>query len=236
MRLYWSPEQIAGRLRRDHNKTIICHETIYRYIYEKVPELKQYLRQEKEKYRRRHSTKARTDRAKKQMKKQINTSPEIIETRERISDWERDTIVGKERKLAILTHFDRKSGYFIANKLNKITADYVNKITMKSFKNIPDIAKKAITYDNGSTFSRYEFIERDTSIDVYFAFPYHSWERGTNENTNRLLRQFYPEKSPFKNITQINLDKYVNLINNRPRKRLHYNTHLEVFYECCTSS
>lgn len=170
------------------------------------------------------------------MKKRINTRPEIIEKRERIGDWEGDTIVGKERKLAILTHVDRKSGYLIANKLNKITAEYVNKITIQTFKDFPDNAKQSITYDNGTYFSQYEFIERDTSMDVYFAFPYHSWERGTNENTNGLLRQFYPKKSPFKNITQINLDKYVNLINNRPRKRLHYRTPCEVFNECCTSS
>jgi len=228
LKIYWSPEQISGRLRKDSG-IIICHETIYQFIYDDKPEWKQYLRQKKGKYRRRHGTKER-EKAREEAKKQrIDTRPDIVSTRSRIGDWEGDTIVGGERTQHILTHVDRKSGLLLADKLKNGTAELTRIKTIARFKTIPKNKKYTSTYDNGSTFADYETTAKKTGLDIYFANPYHSWERGTNENTNGLLRQFFPKKSLFATLTQKIIDDVVGLINNRPRKRLGYLTPYEVF-------
>jgi len=233
LKKYWSPEQIAGRLRFRYGKTILCHETIYQFIYNEKPELKQYLRCQKGKYRRRHGTKKREKKREEDKKKRIDTRPGVVEERRRLGDFEGDTIVGRGRSGRILTHVDRKSGYLLADKLNNGKAEGVRKITVKRFKSIPKNKRYTITYDNGVEFSEYELIERGASIGVYHAYPYHSWERGTNENTNGLIRQFFPKKMPFTHITQKELDKVSHLINHRPRKRLGYLTPHEVFMKNC---
>jgi IS30 family transposase len=234
LKLYWSPEQIAGRLKLSSSETVICHETIYRFIYRKAPELIIYLRHQKNKYRKRHGSKKRMIRAREMNKKRIDQRPAIVETRERIGDWEGDIVVGSERYMGILTHVERKSGYLLADKLKRTHAEHVRQVTAKRFGSIPLHQRLTVTYDNGLSFAEHSITERETNIAVYFAHPYHSWERGTNENTNGLLRQFYPKRTPFKGLTQEKLDKIVSLINNRPRKRLRYRTPQEVFSECCT--
>lgn len=236
LRLYWSPEQISGRLKIESEDRGVCHETIYRYIYEQDPELKKYLRQKKGRYRRRHGTKKRRIQASEMMKKRIDQRPSIVEERKRVGDWEGDLVIGKERKKAILTHVDRKSGLLRATKLEQIDSEYVKDKIVSCFQKVSKRHCCTVTYDNGSSFAKHDLVEREANVEVYFAYPYRSWERATNENTNGLLRQFYPKKSPFKEITQKNLDKIVSLINNRPRKRLHYRTPLEVFHQRCTSS
>lgn len=232
--LYWSPEQIAGRLENVSKDMKICHETIYQYIYNVKPELKEFLRSKKGKYRSRYGTLERKKKRDEDKKKRIDTRPEIIEKRERIGDWEGDSVIGAERTQSILTHVERKSGYLLADKIDKISAENIKNITIKKFGRLPKKKKHSITYDNGSEFSEYELIERNTKMAVYFAYPYHSWERGTNENTNGLLRQYFPKKSFFANITQRDIDKAARSINNRPRKRLNYLTPHEVFNENCT--
>ena len=121
----------------------------------------------------------------------------------------------------------------MAGKTEHATAENINTFTIKKFKRMPKDKRHSITYDNGSEFSGYDIIEQKTGMTAYFAFPYHSWERGTNENTNGLLRQFYPKKSRFDTVTQEQLDKVVRLINHRPRKRLNYLTPYEVFKKNC---
>lgn len=227
---YWSPEQIAGRLRKDFG-LIICHETIYQFIYEEKKEWKKYLRQKKGKYRRRHGTKKREKEREEAKKQRIDMRPTIVAERSRIGDWEGDTIVGGEKTTAILTHVERKSGFLLADLLKRKTASSVKEKAVERFKDIPEDKKHTITYDNGTEFSEHEFIERETNMNIYFAYPYHSWERGTNENTNGLLRQFFPKKSMFATLTQEVVDLTVDLINNRPRKRLGYLTPCEVFVE-----
>lgn len=234
LRKYWSPEQIAGRLKFRFGKTIVCHETIYQFIYKQREDLKKCLRCQKGKYRRRHGTKKREKAREEGKKKRIDTRPKIVETRERLGDFEGDTIVGKGKKERILTHVDRRSGYLLADKLERGLAEITRKTTVKRFNSLPRTKKFTVTYDNGVEFSEYELIEREAKVDVYHAYPYHSWERGTNENTNGLLRQFYPKKSSFSEVTQEDLDKVVNLINHRPRKRLGYLTPHEVFMKNCT--
>lgn len=228
---YWSPEQVAGRIRKDGNELSICHETIYQYIYRQKPELQKFLRCRKGKYRRRYGTKIREKRREEAKKKRIDTKPKVVEKRSRIGDWEGDIIVGKEKTKHILTHVDRKSGLLLADKLDKTTAEQARKITTRRFKKISKKKYSTITYDNGVQFAEHEALKRDLNINVYFAYPYHSWERGTNENTNGLLRQFIPKGSSFQNITQQKLNRYVKLINTRPRKRHGYLTPLEIFNE-----
>ncbi|MFH1565246.1 MAG: IS30 family transposase [bacterium] len=228
LKKYWSPEQIAGRWSRNHQRKHIGKDTIYKFIYSKRKDLVKYLRCQKGKYRRRYGTRIREKQREALKKKRIDSRPEIVDQRERIGDWEGDTILGKDRN-HILTHVERKSGLILADKLSSATAEETRIKTTARFKNIPKIKKQTMTYDNGSTFADYELTERETGLCVYFAYPYHSWERGCNENANGLLRQFFPKKSFFVPVTQQEIQKAVKLLNNRPRKRLNYLTPYEVF-------
>jgi len=228
---YWSPEQISGRLKRkwkDDRSRHISKDSIYKYIYNERKDLTKYLRCQKGKYRRRYGTRIREKQREKMKKKRIDTRPEIVESKGRIGDWEGDTIIGKD-KSHILTHVERRSGYGMADKLEKGTAELTKEKTIERFEKIPKDKKHTITYDNGSTFAEHEMTEKETGIEVFFANPYHSWERGCNENFNGLLRQFFPKKSSFVRITQEDIDKVIRLINNRPRKRLNYLTPTEMF-------
>ena len=229
---YWSPEQIAGRLKKkwpNDKSRHIGKDSIYKFIYTERKDLVKYLRCQKGKYRRRYGTRIREKKREEQKKKRIDKRPEIVEKRERLGDWEGDTIIGKERTIHILTHVERKSGLLLADKLERGTAELTKIKTIERFNTIPENKKYTVTYDNGVTFSEYEMTEKKTGIDIFFANPYHSWERGTNENTNGLLRQFFPKKSSFAMITQRQIDEACDLINNRPRKRLGYLTPNEVF-------
>lgn len=226
---YWSPEQIVGRMRTEGKPDDVCHETIYRWLYTTGREFLPYLRCQKGKYRRRYGTKIREIRREEAKKKRIDTRPAIVEARERLGDWEGDTVVGKEKTVHILTHVDRKSGLLLADKIDVATAEEVRKIIVDRFAKVPKKKRHTITYDNGVQFAEHESIERDARLTVYFAYPYHSWERGTNENTNGLLRQFFPKGSFFRDVTKKQIDRAVKFINTRPRKRLAYRTPLEVF-------
>jgi|SRR3989338_539027 len=235
LKRFWSPEQIAGRVNRRRKKTIVSKDTIYQYIYRVKPRLTKYLRFKKDKYRRRRGTKIREKQREEVKKRRINTRPKIVEKRKRVGDWEGDTIIGKGRTSAILTHVERKSGYLLADKVKNRTSQEIFDKVVERFENIPKSKKVTETYDNGVEFSSYEDIERETNITIYFAMPYHSWERGTNENTNGLLRQFFPKGMRFDTITQKEVDMAVSLLNNRPRKRLNYLTPKEVFFSCTSS-
>jgi IS30 family transposase len=230
LKLYWSPEQIAGRLRRDG--FVICHETIYGYIIHHK-KLKKYLRCQKGKYRRRHGTVLREKTREYKKKRWIGERSDIINQRTRIGDWEGDTILGSERTQRVLTHVERFCGYLMADKLTIVSAEIVARKTIARFKKLPKRKRLSITYDNGTEFSAHDIIERKAKISIYFANAYHSWERGTNENTNGLLRQFFPKRSSFDTVTQKEVDRVVRLINHRPRKRLNYLTPFEIFH--CTS-
>lgn len=233
LKLYWSPEQIAGRWRKKEGKGAISHQTIYDWVYEKRKDLVKCLRCRKGKFRRRRGTRIREKQREEMKKRRIDTRPPIVEKRERIGDWEGDTIVGGEKTQRLLTHVERKSGYLLADKLNVVTAEIVREKTACRFQSIPKKKCETITYDNGIEFSDHAKLEEDTGITIYFAYPYHSWERGTNENTNGLLRQFFPKGSSFAMITQQRVEHVARLINNRPRKRLNYLTPREIFKNHC---
>lgn len=227
LKKYWSPQQIAARATQKEHE--ICHETIYQFVYNERPDLKKYLRAKKGKYRKRHGTLNHEKDREEAKKRRIDTRPEIVENRTRIGDWEGDTIRGGDKKSAVLTHVDRKSGYLIANRLERALAEKVRTTTITEFSKLSKKKLRTITYDNGPEFSEHETTEIWLKIAIYFAYPYHSWERGTNENTNGLLRQFFPKGTDFTKITDFDLQTAVKLINNRPRKRLNYHTPQEVF-------
>ena len=184
LKSHWSPEQITGRLKRD-KKESVSHERIYLWIYKERKDLISFLRHSKKRrYRRRNGTKQRENRSEEAKKKRIDTRPNLIEKRIRLGDFEGDTIVGAEKTQHILTHVDRKSRFLVADKVTHATAENVRKITVRRFNQIPKKKRYTITYDNGVQFTEHQTLERDLGLHVYFAYPYHSWERGTNENTN----------------------------------------------------
>lgn len=231
---YWSPEQIAGRIKKlwpDDKSRHVGKDTIYKYIYKERKDLVKYLRCQKGKYRRRYGTRIREKQREKLKKRRIDKRPEIVEQRGRIGDWEGDTIVGTDRQ-HILTHVERKSGVLLADKLGRGLAEITRQKTIERFNKLDSNKKYTITYDNGSSFSEHELTEKESRIVIYFANPYHSWERGSNENANGLLRQFFPKKTSFATVTQEQIEKAVKLINNRPRKRHNYATPREIFMKC----
>jgi len=233
----WSPEQIAGRLKlENNNQTVICHETIYQYIYDEGNKLTKRLRYKKNKYRRRWGTKKReTERKLACIKRRIDQRPEEANQRTEIGHWENDTVVGSANSGAIATHAERKSGYYLADKIEQNNATNFKEVTIKRFKRLPKRKRLTFTMDNGPETSDFELIEKELGTTIYFAYPYHAWERPTNENTNGLLREFFPKGTQFDKVTQKDVNRAVRLINHRPRKRLGYLTPHEVFVKSCVS-
>lgn len=195
LKQHYSPEQIAG-VRGD-----IAASTIYRYIEERAPHLKQYLRSKKGRYRRKRGTKIREEAREQAKKRRIDERPAVTERRGRIGDWEGDTMMGRDKRVRIVTFVDRRTGYLVAYLLPIMRAELLTKLAMQKFRRMPLIKRKTITLDNGVEFSDWERLEKQTKTTVYFAYPYHSWERGTNENTNGLLRQYFPKDLDFNTIT-----------------------------------
>ena len=228
LKLHKSPEQIAGILRR--KKQSLVASTIYRYLNERAPHLKMYLRSRKGKYRRRHGTKIREKVREQSKKRRIDERPGIVERRGRIGDWEGDTLMGRDKRVRIVSFVDRKSGYLIAFLLPKMNAQLLTSLTLKHFHRIPKKKGRTCTLDNGVEFSDWERLEERSGVTIYFAYPYHAWERGTNENTNGLLRQYFPKSFDFNLITPRELTRAVSRLNNRERKRLKFKTPKHVFW------
>lgn len=236
LKLLWSPEQIAGRLRRVTGTTVVCHETIYTFVYHRRPDLRHYLRFQKSKYRKKRGTKARIARNKALKVRMIDERPDIVDTRLRIGDWEGDTIVGKEKTQRILTYVERMSGYGMAEKLDVVTAETVEATTERQFKALPREVRLTLTRDNGIEFGDYDHtLEERTGMTVYRAHAYSSYERGSNESWNGLMRQFFPKGTLFATVSSYQVQKATRLLNDRPRKRLGYATPREVFRGCYDS-
>lgn len=221
---YWSPEQIASMWSTE-TKEPLCHETIYQYVYKHKPQfVKLYFRRKGKKYRH--------DRGSKHQilnRRMIDERPADVELRHDVGHWEGDTIIGKNHKGAILTNVERKSGKLIATKLPNKCAQSVLDATLNEFKSLPAQLCISITYDNGKEFAAHQNIEEATGMTVYFARAYASWQRGSSESINGLLRQFIPKGTDFDTVTDEDLQKYVNLLNNRPRKRHGWLTPNQVF-------
>src|SRR3989344_2384483 len=162
-----SPEQIAGVLGRS------CASTIYRYIDERAPHLKQYLRSTKGKYRRRRGTKVREKERESQKKRRIDERPKVVKRRSRLGDWEGDTVMGCDKRVRIVTFVDRRSGYLIAFLLPKMNAQLLTTLALERFRRVPKTKRKTLTLDNGVEFSDWERLETKSGMAVYFAYPYH---------------------------------------------------------------
>ena len=231
-----SPEQIAGRLKLEHpdDPTLqVSPETIYQHLYAKIrsgsEDLRSHLRQNRKKRRRRLSGKNR--RGIIPNRHFIDERPAIVEEKTRIGDWEGDTVEGMAKKGYVATFVDRASKYLIAFPLRHKTAMDLRWETCRAFSLLPAELRKTITVDNGKEFAEHKILARVLSVQVYFAHPYHSWERGLNEHTNGLLRQYLPKGLSLDKLSRKQLALYVDRINNRPRKSLGYRTPREVFFE-----
>ena len=226
----WSPEQIAGWLVRAGHAMRVCAQTMYDWVYTSRRDLLQYLRSQKQRYRR---TRANTLRVQKRATllaaRRIDQRPKSVAKRYFYGHWEGDTMVSRVSKARIGTLVERKSGYLCAFLLPSGESRGFARGAAQALANIPTDYLKTMTLDNGTEMQSYEILERLTPLKVFFAFPYHSWERGTNENTNGLLRQYFPKRSDLGLITQAQLDLAVKLLNTRPRKRLNDRTPTEVF-------
>jgi IS30 family transposase len=223
-----SPEQIAGVLSRKGRP--IAASTIYRYLNERAPHLKQFLRSSKGKYRRRRGTKIREQWREAAKKRRIDERPKIVDRRGRIGDFEGDTLLGRDKRVRIVSLVERRTGYLIAFLLPKMRARLLTSLALLHLKHIPQQKRRTITFDNGTEFADWERPEKLSHMTIYFAYPYHAWERGTNENTNGLLRQYFPKTYDFNLITPAELAHVVRKLNNRERKRLKFLSPRQVFW------
>lgn len=225
----WSPEQISGRLKHDGMETI-SHETLYQKILEdKKVGGTLYTNLRCKKKRRKHYGSAKTSRGSIPNRVDIDKRPAIVENRKRIGDWEGDTIIGSYNGgVVIASMVERKSRFTkLAKAKNKTTEAVIDSIN-KKMKPLSDFVLTT-TFDNGKEFSNHIALTCMLMTEVYFAKPYYSWERGLNENTNGLVRQYFPKRMSFDNISKDELQQVERKINNRPRKCLGYKTPFEIF-------
>ena len=237
LRLRWSPEQISGRMKIDIGETI-SHEAIYQFIFSQYrigsPDLRTHgedLRWYLRRRRRRRVPKGlrKCQRVLKPMGISIDERPEIVENRERVGDWESDSIESKDHKPGLNTAVERKVGLLFMTKLKDKTSKATIDALGKRFANVPERFKQTMTFDNGPENKNWKEIERKTGAKCFFAHPYHSWERGTNENTNGLIRDYFPKKTDFSMIPDETIRFVEREINSRPRKRLKYQSPLEAW-------
>jgi transposase, IS30 family len=224
-----SPEQVSGRLALE-GVLEISHETIYQHIWRdkrKGGHLYRHLRQ-RPKYRKRYGTYEKRGRL--AGKRHISERPASVELRNEFGHWEMDTVSGKGSKHCIVTLVERSLGLVFIDWLADHTKAELNRCVIPIIKRHGRLFK-TITVDNGTEFHGYEEIERVTGVTFYFATPYHSWERGTNENTNGLIRQYLPKGVSMKNVPSSRCDEIACILNHRPRKRLGFLTPLERLQE-----
>jgi IS30 family transposase len=230
LRRQWSPEQVAGHLRRV-GLLGISHETIYRHVWRDKKEggaLHTHLRGARKKRRKRYG--AYDSRGRLAGKRMISERPPEVEARDRVGHWEADTVVGAVSKDCVVTLVERKTGLVLVGKLSDRTAEGLSRRVTRL------IGRHAgrfetVTSDNGTEFHDYKRIEERTGATFYFARPYHSWERGSNENANGLLRQYLPKGASMAGLSQQQCNAIARKLNTRPRKRLGFRTPLECFNE-----
>jgi IS30 family transposase len=225
----WSPEQVAGVLRRD-GPFRISPETIYKFILrdkKKGGRLYKHLRIMPKIRRKRYNTK--DSRGRLEGKRHISTRPEKINNRSEFGHWEADTVMGSDRHHCLLTMVERQTGFLIIKKLAARTAAITTAAAIQAIKEHYD-QFSTITFDNGTEFHDYEQIEQSQFVTCYFATPYHSWERGTNENTNGLIRQYLPKGHNMDWVDQDHCNAIAHKINTRPRKRHQYLTPTDKYY------
>lgn len=230
IRFSLSPEQVSGWLKQAHGIRI-SHERIYQHVWEdkrKGGDLYTHLRQAHKKRRKKYGSKDKRGQISNRIS--IEQRPDIVEEKTRIGDWEIDTVIGKNHKGALVTIVERKSKFTVIKKVDTKHAEGVTAATIELLK--PYSGKVfTITADNGKEFAGHETMSQELGADVYFAHPYSSWERGLNENTNGLIRQYFPKGSRFEDITDEQVETVMHRLNHRPRKGLNYQTPHAVFFE-----
>ena len=234
----WSPEQIAGTIESEMGENI-SHEAIYQFIYHQIhrdgwgllkpncEDLRIYLRRRKK--RRTHKGFRRCQRVFRPKGVSISERPDIVEQRKRLGDWESDSVESIDRKPGINTFVERKTGLVFITKLKDRTSEATISAIESRVKHLPKRTKQTATFDNGPENQKWQEFEKRTGFKAFFAHAYHSWERGINENTNGLIRDYFPKKTDFTMITDEQIQEVENLLNNRPRKRLGWKTPLEAF-------
>jgi IS30 family transposase len=229
LRQDWSPEQVSGWLAR-HPARRISHEWIYQHILANQQaggDLYTHLRCQK-KRRKRYGQLDR--RGKLPDRISIEERSQVVEQRQRLGDWEADTLVGKAHRGALVSLVERKSRYTLLQPVTQRLADLVSEATVSLLNPLADRVL-TITADNGKEFAAHALIAQILKADFYFAHPYSAWERGTNENTNGLVRQYFPKQTDFSKITPWEASLVANKLNHRPRKCLAFKTPFEVFFE-----
>ena len=233
-----SPEQIAGRLKLEHPKYSISHEAIYEFIYAQYHrdgygdcrglDLRQYLKR-RHKQRKRKHVPFKERRGTIINRIFIDKRPEVVDKRERLGDWEGDSMVSRKSTVGLNTLVDRVSGLVFITKINNGTKKETTKAVISRLSILSSKLRKTLTLDNGHENAGHEIMSRTLEVACYFAHPYHSWERGTNENTNGLIRYYLPKGTDFAKVNNKTIKKIETKLNNRPRKRLGWKTPLEVF-------
>jgi IS30 family transposase len=229
----WTPEQVAGSLPLHHPddpRMRISHETIYQAIYRKLGFLIIYLPQARPKRRKRGQGKTRRGPTIPN-RVGIEQRPDHVEKRDEPGHWEGDTLVGKNQDGFVVTLVERSARLLHAIKVHSKHAEQVARAVIASLLDRPISWVRTITFDNGTEFAKHERIKEELGTDIYFADPYAAYQRGTNENTNGLIRRYLPKGMSFKDLTQRQLDAIVDRLNNRPRKCLGYRTPNEVFQQ-----
>ncbi len=229
IRMDWSPEQISGWLRKDQ-AIQVSHEWIYQYILADKGmggDLYRHLRCQK-KRRKRYGSYDR--RGKLTNRVSIDERPAIVDKRQRIGDWEVDTIIGKGHRQAIVTLTERRSRLVLLRKVSKRTAELVGEAVIDLLQPHVDHVH-TLTADNGKEFAEHARIARKLGVDFFFAHPHAAWERGSNENANGLVRQYIPKKRDFASVDDIELELIMSKLNHRPRKCLDFKSPHEIFFE-----
>lgn len=227
----WSPEQIAGRICIDHKGLSISHEAIYQYIYHPGTEGRKDLIGCLRRAHRKRKTKGvgRKERKTKIPNRiPIDLRPPSVEKRVHYGHWEADSLVSRQSLVALNSLVERKSRLFMLTKLGRKSADATFKAIVNRLKNLPKKARRTLTLDNGTENAMHEEITSSIGIKCFFTHPYCSWERGTNENLNGLVRWYLPKGTDFSNISDEQIEQIESLINNRPRKCLGFKKPIEV--------
>ena len=220
LRQRWSPDQIAGRSRSDFphdRRQQISHQTIYTWIRTEEAAGKHWQRYLRRLGRKRPRAE---NRGRLPASVSIEGRPAVVDRRSRYGDWEGDTIVGANRRGGALTLVERKSGYLLLGKVPNLRAATVRQAAARQYATTPPALRKTLTLDNGKEFAEHEQLEVEGALKIYFAKPYCAWQRGTNENTNGLIRQFFPKGTDLANIPEHRFTRVQQLLNDRPRKRL----------------
>jgi transposase, IS30 family len=234
----WSPEQICGWLKKQHN-LFVSHERIYQHVYRDKRQgglLYRHLRCQKQRRKRYASGQQRRGHI--ANRRSIEQRPTVVEERSHLGDWEVDTIIGKGHQQALVSLTERKSRLVLLRKVEAKTATAVQQAVLALFSSLhqpasptkPTYPVHTITADNGREFARHEHIAQALGADFFFAHPYASWERGSNENANGLVRQYFPKGCDFTHISDQEVTQVMQRLNHRPRKTLDFLTPHQVFY------